>query len=54
MPIVLWGQGVQPIRIKDAVQTTQIAPTVLEALGLPVADLKVVAAEHTQALPGLR
>ena len=35
------------------VQTTQIAPTVLKALGLDPDHLKAVQKEHTQFLPGL-
>jgi hypothetical protein len=39
--------------IKGAVLTTQIAPTVLKALGLNPAELKAVQIEHTEELPGL-
>jgi hypothetical protein len=39
--------------IKGAVLTTQIAPTVLKALGLNPAELKAVQIEHTEVLPGL-
>ena len=54
VPIVVWGAGVQHVRIHDRVETTQIAPTVLEALGLPPRELKAVELEHTEALPGIR
>lgn len=40
--------------IKSPVQTTQIAPTILEALGLEPRDLMAVRREHTTVLPGLR
>ncbi len=39
--------------IKTKVQTTQIAPTILKALGLNVEQLEAVRLEHTQVLPGL-
>lgn len=52
VPIVLWGAGVHPVRVEEAVQTAQIAPTVLKALGLPAHELKGVMLEHTEALPG--
>jgi hypothetical protein len=39
--------------INDPVATTQIAPTILRALGLDPNDLDAVRIEHTQALPGL-
>jgi arylsulfatase A-like enzyme len=54
VPIIAWGAGTRSVRIHDEVETTQIAPTVLEALGLPAAELKAVRAEHTQALQALR
>jgi arylsulfatase A-like enzyme len=53
VPIVVWGAGVRHLRVHDRVETTQIAPTVLEALGLPASELKAVKREHTAALPGL-
>ena len=39
--------------IKGAVLTTQIAPTVLKALGLDPNELQAVQIEHTEVLPGL-
>ncbi len=39
--------------IKTAVTTTQVAPTILEALGLDPQDLQAVQKEGTVALPGL-
>ncbi len=40
--------------IKSPVQTTQIAPTILDALGLEPHELAAVRREHTSVLPGLR
>jgi phospholipase C len=37
----------------DAVQTTQVAPTILMALGMDPNALQAVKMEHTQMLPGL-
>jgi hypothetical protein len=45
--------GLQEKVIQGAVLTTQIAPTVVKALGLNPNDLKAVQIEHTEALPGL-
>ncbi len=38
--------------ITAPVQTTQVAPTILKALGLPPSDLEAVRTEGTAALPG--
>ena len=54
VPIIVWGAGVHSVRIDERVETTQIAPTVLEALGLPARELKAVRLEHTESLPGIR
>jgi predicted AlkP superfamily pyrophosphatase or phosphodiesterase len=40
--------------VDDAVTTTQIAPTILNALGLDPDDLDAVRLERTKALPGLK
>jgi hypothetical protein len=40
--------------IKTPVLTTQVAPTILEALGLDPEALHAVQKEHTPSLPGLR
>jgi arylsulfatase A-like enzyme len=53
VPIIVWGAGVHNVRIDNLVETTQIAPTVLTALGLPAHELKAVQVEHTESLPGL-
>jgi hypothetical protein len=37
----------------DQVETRQIAPTILKALGLNSSELQAVQIEHTEALPGL-
>jgi arylsulfatase A-like enzyme len=39
--------------VTSPVETAQVAPTILEALGLDPNDLQAVKAEHTQPLPGL-
>jgi len=40
--------------IKTPVSTSQVAPTILDALGLDPEALRSVRVEHTEALPGLR
>jgi hypothetical protein len=40
--------------VTSPVETTQVAPTILKALGLDPNNLKSVRLEHTQVLPGLR
>ncbi len=42
-----------PASITSPVQTTQIAPTILTALGLDPNSLQAVRMEHTQVLPAL-
>ena len=42
-----------PKTVRVPVQTTQIAPTILKALGLDPGKLQAVQMEHTQVLPGL-
>jgi arylsulfatase A-like enzyme len=39
--------------VTTPVQTAQVAPTVLKALGLEPGDLQAVQLEHTRVLPGL-
>jgi hypothetical protein len=39
--------------ITGAVETTQVAPTILKALGLNPAALQAVQKEHTAVLPGM-
>ena len=45
--------GLQPKTVTSSVETTQVAPTILKALGLDPAKLQGVQMEGTQALPGL-
>jgi hypothetical protein len=42
-----------PKTVTTPVQTAQIAPTILKALGLSPSSLEAVRIEHTQTLPGL-
>jgi hypothetical protein len=51
--LLVAGPGLQPAVIKTPVTTMQIAPTILEALGLEPSELKAVRVEKTAALPGL-
>ena len=39
--------------IKSPVETSQVAPTILHALGISPEELQAVRREHTEALPGL-
>jgi hypothetical protein len=39
--------------IKSPVETSQVAPTILHALGIDPQELEAVRREHTEALPGL-
>ncbi|MDT7565816.1 MAG: hypothetical protein QOG76_4440 [Pseudonocardiales bacterium] len=52
VPILISGPGVEHGRSNPApVETTQIAPTVLTALGLDPGELQAVDREHTGSLP---
>jgi Type I phosphodiesterase / nucleotide pyrophosphatase len=51
--LVVAGPGVPSKVIRTPVQTTQIAPTILKALGLDPQRLQAVQTEQTQVLPGL-
>ena len=42
-----------PWFVSAAVETTQIAPTIVKLLGLNPRDLQAVQIEHTRALPGI-
>ena len=46
--------GQEPRTIDAPVETTQVAPTILEALGIDGARLQAVRQENTRELPGLR
>jgi predicted AlkP superfamily pyrophosphatase or phosphodiesterase len=52
--LLLSMPGVEARAIKSAVQTTQVAPTILKVLGLDPNALKSVQIEKTPVLPGLR
>jgi predicted AlkP superfamily pyrophosphatase or phosphodiesterase len=52
--LLLSMPGIDARAIKFPVQTTQVAPTILKALGLDPNALKSVQIEKTPALPGLR
>ena len=51
--MVVNGAGVKRQVVSSAVETTQVAPTVLSLLGLDPASLDAVRVEGTQVLPGL-
>jgi hypothetical protein len=53
VPIIVWGGGIEHEWIDQKVETTQIAPTVLELLGLPPDALQAVQSEGTEVLPEL-
>ena len=50
--MLLANPGVASATITSPVETAQIAPTILKALGLDPHALQAVQIEHTQALPG--
>jgi hypothetical protein len=53
VPIVVYAPGVAEPGVHDSsVETTQIAPTILDLLGLDADALQAVRMEGTQALPG--
>ena len=51
--MLLSNPGFQPKTVTSPVETAQVAPTVLRALGLDPADLQAVEREGTQTLPGV-
>ncbi len=51
--MLVWNPGFMARTITTPVQTKQVAPTVLKALGLNPASLEAVVLEGTQGLPGL-
>jgi type I phosphodiesterase/nucleotide pyrophosphatase len=54
VPIIVYAPAaVEPSVNESSVETTQIAPTILELLGLDPGALKGVQIEGTQALPGV-
>lgn len=53
VPILVSMPGFHSTTIRTPVQTTQIAPTILKALGLNPKSLRAVQLEKTSVLPGL-
>jgi hypothetical protein len=51
--LLVAGGGISPAVVDDPVETRQIAPTALTALGLPTDRLDAVRAEMTAVLPGI-
>jgi hypothetical protein len=51
VPIIVTGAGVKHLVSGLAVQTTEIAPTILGILGLDPNQLQAVQIEHTSSLP---
>lgn len=51
--LLVSAPGLKPGTVSATVQTTQVAPTVLRALGYEPAELQAVTIEGTQPLPGL-
>ena len=45
--------SLRPQKVGERVTTTQIAPTILRALGIPTRSLQAVKLEKTQVLPEL-
>ena len=53
VPILVTGPDVHHAVVDHAVETTQIAPTILDLLGLDPHALRAVQIEHTKDLPGI-
>jgi hypothetical protein len=53
VPILIVNPSVRSGSVESAVQTSQIAPTILKLLGLDPQKLEAVQIEKTQVLPGL-
>ena len=51
--LLVSNPSITPAVVKSPVQTAQIAPTILAAIGLAPGALLAVQMEHTQVLPGL-
>jgi hypothetical protein len=51
--ILVSNPGFQAQTVTSFVETTQVAPTILQALGLDPASLDAVQKEGTPVLPGL-
>jgi hypothetical protein len=53
VPLLVTGPDVRHAVVDHEVETTQIAPTILDLVGLDPHALRAVQIEHTRALPGL-
>lgn len=53
VPILIANPSLRSGTVESAVQTSQIAPTILKMLGLDPQKLEAVKIEKTQVLPGL-
>jgi arylsulfatase A-like enzyme len=53
VPILIANPSLRGGTVESAVQTSQIAPTILKMLGLDPQKLEAVQIEKTQVLPGL-
>jgi predicted AlkP superfamily pyrophosphatase or phosphodiesterase len=53
VPILISQPGIDPHVVPAAVETKQIAPTILRALGLDPSELQAVVLEKTKHLPGV-
>jgi len=51
--LLVSNPNLQPATVTSFVETTQVAPTILQVLGLSPASLQAVQAEGTPVLPGL-
>ena len=51
--LIVSNPGIRPRVVKTPVATSQVAPSLLEALGIDSDALKSVRIEHTEELPGL-
>ena len=52
--ILVSNPELSPAVVSSPVETSQVAPTILKALGLNPRELQAVRKEGTQVLPGLR
>jgi hypothetical protein len=54
VPLVVYAPGnIRPAHSRAWVETTQVAPTILQLLGLNPNGLQAVQREHTRVLPGI-
>jgi hypothetical protein len=51
--LLLSNPDFDPVTVTSPVETMQVAPTILKALGLDPSSLQAVRKEHTQVLPGV-